>query len=270
MPVTTNTIALGLSYNGADYRGWQLQQASVPTVQAHLERALSLIANEQIRVTCAGRTDSGVHATRQIVHFSTSATRPSKAWVMGTNSQLPDSISICWSQQVTEQFSARHNAIARRYFYLVHNHKIRSALFPQMITREIRALDVQRMHEAGQHLLGENDFSSFRAASCQSRTPMRNIHHLNVTRKGELVIIDIQANAFLHHMVRNITGVLLDIGACEKPVTWTQALLRLRDRGQAAKTAPPNGLYLIDVIYPDDCGIPAGPTLPHILSLLDL
>ncbi len=189
---------------------------------------------------------------------------------MGTNAHLPDTVSVTWSRELSSEFDARHSARARRYFYLIYNQRIRSALLPSLYAREHRPLDSGLMHQAAQFLLGENDFSSFRAGNCQSRTPMRNVHHLNVKRVGEIILIDIQANAFLHHMVRNIAGVLMDIGACEKPVDWIVELMNLRDRSKASATADPNGLYLVDVLYPDYAEIPKGPALPHLLSLLDL
>jgi len=265
---SAETIALGVSYKGSDFHGWQYQNDSILTVQLALEKALSKVADESVRVDCAGRTDSGVHATNQVVQFKTNANRPLKAWVFGTNAHLPDSVSVTWSRSVSPEFHARHSAVARRYFYLVYCNKIRSALFSEMYTRDPRSIDPVRMHEAAHYLLGENDFSSFRAANCQSKTPMRNIHHLNVTQRADVIILDVQANAFLHHMVRNIAGVLLDIGAGEKPVTWTRELLALKDRTQAGVTAPAGGLYLVDVDYPDYPEIPRGPFLPHILSPL--
>ena len=267
MPSPSN-IALGISYSGTNYHGWQYQGESIATLQSALEEALGKVADERVRVTCAGRTDSGVHATKQVINFPCRVDRPLQAWVMGTNTHLADTISVTWSRMVPIEFDARKSAVARRYYYLIYNQKVRSGIFPNMYTREHRLLDADRMHSAGQHLLGENDFSSFRAANCQSHTPRRNVQYINVSRKGELILIDIQANAFLHHMVRNIAGVLLDIGAGEKPVDWTKELLALKDRKKASITATAEGLYLVDVIYPDFPQIPEGPELPHILSLL--
>jgi len=260
------TIALGISYIGAGFHGWQYQNTSTPTIQAEIERSLSEIAAETIKVTCAGRTDSGVHATKQVVHFQTAASRPLKAWVKGTNALLPDSISVDWSQEVISDFSARFSANARRYFYLIYNNDIRSALFSENLTREHRRLDVLAMHKAGRHLLGENDFTSFRGAQCQSKTAMRNVHHLDVRRVGDLILIDIQANAFLLHMVRNIAGVLMDIGAGTRDADWMRELLMLKNRNMGSITASPKGLYLVDVIYPDHPKLPQGPNLPHLLS----
>jgi tRNA pseudouridine38-40 synthase len=264
----TTFLALGVSYCGAEYHGWQFQKDSIPTVQAEIERALSEVAAEPIRVICAGRTDSGVHATHQVVNFQTSAIRPLQAWVMGVNANLPDSISVNWSREVPAEFNARHSARARRYVYLIHNNSVRSALFPTMLTRERRELDVSRMHEAGQLLLGENDFTSFRGAHCQSKTAIRNIHHLNVRKIDDVIVIDIKANAFLLHMVRNIAGVLMDIGAGKKETDWVSELLSLKDRSKASMTGSPKGLYLVDVVYPDHKELPSGPSMPHLLSSL--
>ncbi|MCB1646499.1 MAG: tRNA pseudouridine(38-40) synthase TruA, partial [Pseudomonadales bacterium] len=255
-------------YTGTAYHGWQYQNATTPTVQLRLQQALSTIANEPVELICAGRTDTGVHATQQVVHFDTTAVRPSKAWTLGTNAHLPNDISVNWSQVVKPDFHARFSATARHYHYVILNQRVRSGLFPGAMTVDHRPLDAERMHQAAQALLGENDFSSFRAASCQSRTPMRFMERISVDRLGNLVVIRVRANAFLHHMVRNLAGVLMDIGAGNKPVSWAAELLELRDRSQGSVTAPPDGLYLVDVDYPQHFGIPEGPFLPHFFALL--
>ena len=242
-------IALSISYNGASYHGWQYQREDVRTVQGALEDALSIIADSPIRVSCAGRTDAGVHATNQIVDFSTNSKRDMKAWVSGTNSRLPESISVNAAAFVPSSFSSRHSAIARRYLYVIYNSRIRSALLPEYLSREYRDLDHEKMHEAAQLLVGEKDFTSFRASKCQSNTPMRNVFSVRVWRERDLVLVDITANAFLLHMVRNIVGVLLDVGANEKPISWPGSLLACKDRSKASKTAPPNGLFLVGVKY---------------------
>lgn len=261
-----NTFALGIAYQGTCYHGWQYQGESTPTVQKSLQNALSVVADEPILVTCAGRTDTGVHATKQIVHLQTMKDRPERAWVKGTNAHLPDDISVNWCKAVPLDFNARHSATARRYVYVVYTNPVRSALFSDLYTRDPRQLDAAAMHEAAQFLLGENDFSSFRASSCQSLTAMRNIHHLQVHRANDLIVIDIKANAFLHHMVRNIAGVLLDIGAGRHQPAWAGELLSLRDRTKGGVTAPPNGLFLVDVLYPGVPEIPSGAALPHFLQ----
>lgn len=260
--------ALGIAYQGSQYHGWQYQSPSVPTVQAHVEQALSVVANEPISVVCAGRTDTGVSATKQVVSFSAQAERPEKAWVRGVNAHLPDNISVTFAAPVDEAFSARHSATARRYFYLIYPAKVRHALFASGYTRTPLRLDANRMHEAGQALLGENDFTSFRASKCQANTPMRNVHHLRVRAEGDVIVVDIQANAFLHHMVRNIVGVLMDIGSGRYPVEWMAELLARKDRTAGSVTAAPMGLYLVDVVYPDYGQIPKGPALPHLFQSL--
>lgn len=262
-------IALGIEYNGKDYFGWQKQE-NLQTVQGELEKALSCVANENIEVFCAGRTDSGVHGTGQVVHFETNALRPEKAWAFGTNVHLPDDIAVKWAKQVPEDFHARFSAIARRYRYILYCSKLRSAILPYGITHTHLELDQEKMHLAGQALLGENDFSSFRAAQCQSHSPWRNVHHLNVMRQGNYIIIDIQANAFVHHMVRNIVGSLIEVGCGRQPTEWIAELLAKKDRTLAAPTAKAEGLYLVDVHYPDHFGLPKMPLgplfLPEILS----
>jgi tRNA pseudouridine38-40 synthase len=259
-------FALGIAYRGSAFHGYQYQGENIPTVQKALESALSVIADETVQVTCAGRTDTGVHATKQVVNFQTTRERSEKAWVMGTNAHLPDDVSVTWAREVGPDFNARHSAVARRYCYVIYNNRARSALFAGHYTRDPRQIEVSAMHEAAQSLLGENDFTSFRASSCQSRTPNRNIHHINVRRNGDMIVIDIQANAFLHHMVRNIAGVLLDIGAGAKPTSWSGELLLAKNRSLGSVTAPPDGLYLVDVLYPEFSMIPQGPDLPHFLQ----
>ncbi|MGQ0286151.1 tRNA pseudouridine(38-40) synthase TruA [Pasteurellaceae bacterium 22721_9_1] len=248
-------IALGIEYNGKNYFGWQ-RQDKVLSVQEELEKALSFVANEPIEVFCAGRTDSGVHGTGQVVHFETNVIRPDKAWAFGTNANLPDDIAVKWAKPVPDDFHARFSAKARRYRYILYSHKLRSAILPYGVTHTHLALDHQLMHQAGQALLGEHDFSSFRAAQCQSNTPWRNVHHLNVYRQGDYIIVDIQANAFVHHMVRNIVGSLMEVGAGRQPVEWMSWLLSQKDRTLAAPTAKPEGLYLVDVIYPPQFDLP--------------
>ncbi len=261
-------VALAVAYNGHAYHGWQYQSEDIPTVQRDLQQAIAVVADCPVTLRCAGRTDTGVHATKQIVHFDCPNDRPAKAWIMGTNAHLSDDISVEWASDVADDFDARRTAFARRYLYVIHNHRIRSALMPGYITQEHRALDAEAMSSAAQALIGEQDFSSVRAANCQSNTPMRNVVSASVRRTNDLVTIDIEANAFLHHMVRNIAGVLLDIGAGEHPVAWMRELLDKKDRTLGSPTAEPNGLYLVDVKYPTECQIPEGAVLPHFLQLL--
>lgn len=265
LPKLTKRIALGIEYRGSRFHGWQ-KQKDVDSVQACLEEAISKVNNHPLVVKCAGRTDTGVHATRQIVHFDTEEIRSCKAWINGTNSHLPPEIAVTWSVEVTEEFDSRFSALSRRYFYIIYNSKVRPALYHDLVTHEHRCLDVQRMQLAAKHLIGKNDFSSFRAANCQSNTPVRNVHHIEVRQFNHFVVLDIAANAFLYHMVRNIAGVLMDIGAGIQEPDWTRDLLAEKNRAKASVTAPAQGLYLVDVQYPDEFALPLGPVLPAIVS----
>lgn len=248
-------IALGIEYNGHEFYGWQAQE-NLPTVQGAIEEALSKIADEKIQVFCAGRTDAGVHASGQVIHFETKATREMRAWTLGTNTHLPSSIAVKWAQEVDDDFHARFSALARRYRYIIYNHSLRPALLTNRVTWFYHQLDEKLMHQAGQRLLGERDFSSFRSAQCESKSPMRNLQELTVIRHDDFVIIDIQANAFLHHMVRNITGTLLQIGTGYKKPDWIVEVLEAKDRRVAAETASAHGLYLSCVIYPERYCLP--------------
>jgi tRNA pseudouridine38-40 synthase len=254
-------IALGIEYDGSGFFGWQ-RQREVNSVQQELETALSKVANQPIELFCAGRTDAGVHATGQVVHFDTSAVRDAKAWTMGTNAQLPDAIAVRWAVPVPDDFHARFSATARRYRYIIYNHKFRPAILRSGLSHYHQSLDIERMQQAAQYLLGEHDFSSFRAIQCQSHSPFRNVHHLQITRRGDFIVLDIKANAFLHHMVRNITGSLLEVGMQNRAAEWIAALLAAKNRNLAAATAKPGGLYLVDVDYPAHFNLPknsAGP-----------
>ena len=257
-------IALGVEYDGAAHYGWQ-RQREVPSVQEYLEKALSTVAATPVELQCAGRTDAGVHATGQVVHFDCEAIRPLKAWTLGVNANLPDSIAVTWAKHVEDEFHARFSATHRRYRYIIFNAKMRPAILQHGVTHVHRQLDEQAMHRAAQALLGEQDFTSFRAALCQSKTPFRNVTHANVSRQGRYVILDIKANAFLHHMVRNIVGTLIEIGAGAKPVEWVSELLAGKDRSKAAATAKPNGLYLVEVTYPQIFELPSHPPGPLFL-----
>ncbi len=256
--------ALGIEYRGTDYSGWQRQNhrdskdssLTLNTVQLKIEQALSTIANERITTVCAGRTDTGVHACEQVVHFDTHAVRPDKAWVLGVNTHLPSDISVHWVKSVSPDFHARFSATARSYRYFINNQAVRPALSRELMTSLWRPLDHQAMHAAAQYLLGNNDFSSFRGHSCQAKTPVRHVHHIAVQRLGAIVVLEVKANAFLHHMVRNIMGVLIKVGYGEKPVTWVKEVLDAKMRKSAGVTAPPNGLYLMKVDYPDHFQLP--------------
>ncbi|MDX1538153.1 tRNA pseudouridine(38-40) synthase TruA [Arsukibacterium sp.] len=257
-------VALGIEYDGTGFFGWQ-RQREVNSVQQELETALATVANSPVEVFCAGRTDAGVHATGQVVHFDTDALRDEKAWIMGTNSQLPDQIAVRWAKPVADDFHARFSATARRYRYIICNQKYRPAILRSGLSHYHQQLDISLMQQAAPALIGEHDFSAFRAVQCQSKTPFRNIHHLQLSRVGDYLVLDIKANAFLHHMVRNITGSLLEIGMGRKPVGWLGELLQSRNRNLAAATAKPGGLYLVAVDYPEHYAIPAAAPGPLFL-----
>ncbi len=257
-------IALTVEYDGSQFHGWQAQ-TGLRTVQGVLENALSCVADHEISVVCAGRTDTGVHATNQVVHFDCEKERTARAWIHGANSFLPKDVCVKWGKEIPEHFHARYSATARRYRYIIYNHSIRPSLFRSNMTWQYRQLDHRLMQEASQHLLGEHDFTSFRSVECQSKTPMRNVSAIHVVRKEDLLIIDITANAFLHHMVRNIVGVLMAIGSGRKPVAWSQEVLLAKDRKLGAETAPPYGLYLVSVTYPVEFNINYGVLGPMFL-----
>ena len=247
-------FVLGIEYDGSSFSGWQCQ-LDKRTVQNELEKALSQVANEKIVVQCAGRTDSGVHALEQVVHFDTSAERVLHSWVMGSNANLPGDVRVIWAKHAVDDFHARYSAVARYYRYVILNRKMKSALKRHQVTWCYEPLDAVKMHQAAQAMVGQHDFSSFRAQGCQSVSPNRLMHFIRVFREGETVIIELSANAFLHHMVRNIAGVLMDIGQGKQPVTWVEELLELKDRKQGGITASPYGLHLGGVFYPEKYGI---------------
>ncbi|MDF1646068.1 MAG: tRNA pseudouridine(38-40) synthase TruA [Legionellaceae bacterium] len=243
-------IALIIEYDGSQYHGWQ-SQPELRTVQGVLEQALTQVANQEIRVVYSGRTDTGVHATHQVVHFDVESKRNVRAWVHGTNALLPKDVCVKWGQEIAGDFHARYSAVSRRYRYVIYNAAIRQALLQGNVTWQSRRLDHNLMHESAQFLLGEYDFTSFRAMHCSAKTPVRTIQAIRVFRRGDLVILDITANAFLHHMVRNIAGVLMAVGQGRQKVSWVEEVLHAKDRKLGAETAPPYGLYLVDVTYPD-------------------
>jgi len=251
-------IVLGIEYDGSLFLGWQWQKEG-RTVQKTVEKALSKVADQEISVCCTGRTDSGVHALEQVVHFDTEAKRELKSWVMGGNINLPEDVRVIWAKHAVDDFHARYSAIARFYRYIILNRQMKSALSRKQVTWCFNPLDEVKMHQAAQALVGQHDFSSFRAKGCQSVSPNRLMHFIKVYREGENVIIDLSANAFLHHMVRNIAGVLMAIGAGDKPVSWTEELLEIKQRKQAGVTAQPYGLYLGGVYYPEKYGINKNP-----------
>lgn len=259
----THRIALGIEYNGSRYCGWQMQSQGTRTVQHEIEKALSIVADHTVQVICAGRTDTGVHATGQVVHFDTPARRQLKAWVMGVNTHLPDDVCVHWARPVSDDFSARFSASMRSYRYVIQRRTARPGLYSHRVTWVHDELDTRAMHDAAQALLGENDFSSFRSSACQSEHAMRFIRSIDVSSEHTFVYIDIQANAFLHHMVRNIVGSLLKVGTGEQAVAWMAELLALKDRNRAGPTAPAEGLYLVAVQYPDEYGLPESGSVPR-------
>ncbi|MCK7594674.1 tRNA pseudouridine(38-40) synthase TruA [Pseudomarimonas salicorniae] len=248
-------LALGIEYDGTDFLGWQ-RLSHGRTVQQVLEAALGKVAHAPIEVTCAGRTDSGVHALQQVVHFDTEAERSDYGWMMGCNSLLPRAAAVRWVRPVEGEFHARYSATSRRYRYRILNRPARPGLQARFLTWERRPLDAIAMHQAAQAVVGENDFSAFRTAACQAPHARRRMIAITVERQGEEVRIDVEANAFLHHMVRNLVGSLLPIGRGERPVEWMAELLAGRDRSVAGPTAPAEGLCFIGPRYPDRFGIP--------------
>ncbi len=254
-------IALGVEYDGRAYCGWEAQRGQ-PTVQAVLERALSAVAARPVRTVCAGRTDARVHASGQVVHLDSEAPRDERAWVHGTNAHLPADVRVQWARVVGAAFHARFSARARTYRYLIFNRRVRPALYHGRATWEYRPLDAERMQAGADYLLGEHDFSAYRARACQARSAVRTVYRLEVQRRGALVIIEVCANAFLHHMVRNIAGVLCAIGAGEREPRWAGEVLEGRERARGGVTAPPDGLYLAGVEYPARFGLPPLPPSP--------
>ena len=248
-------IALGLEYDGASFHGWQTQ-ADGTGVQDAVERALSGIAAAPLSTVAAGRTDAGVHAAIQVVHFDTDARRDETAWVRGVNALLPDSIAVLWSHPVPDEFHARFSAFARTYCYELLNRAVRPALAASQIGWFHLPLDADRMREAAASFVGEHDFSAFRSAECQAKSPVRTIHSLEVRREGERIFFRVRANAFLHHMVRNLVGTLVYVGKGSLAPAQVSEILLSRDRGKAAPTFGPEGLYLEKIEYEARWGLP--------------
>ena len=249
-------IALGIEYDGTSYNGWQRQKTGLG-VQQRLEEALSLVANEKVDVVCAGRTDTGVHASGQVVHFDTESERTERGWLLGANTNLPEDISVTWVKPVDQDFHARFSAVARSYRYLILNRLERSALHRNRAWWIYEPLDEIPMQAAAQQLLGEHDFSAFRSAACQANTAVRDITAISVSRSGDWLTIDVKANAFLMNMVRNIVGSLAAVALGEQGVEWISDVLESRDLKAGGITAPPHGLTMVGVDYPEAFGIPA-------------
>ncbi len=256
-----------VEYDGSAFSGWQRQKSpALNTVQGILETALAKVADQAVTVICAGRTDAGVHATSQVVHFDCRKPRENKAWILGVNSLLPRGVRVVAATPVEETFHARFSADYRRYCYLIRSAPVASGIFHGKVTCLKRPLDTQVMHQAAQRLLGERDFSAFRAAGCQSASAYRNVHAVSVVEWCGITVIDIRANAFLQHMVRNISGALIDIGTGKQEEAWIGEVLESKDRRKAGVTAPPDGLYLVEVGY-DESALPGNkPRFPLLLA----
>ncbi|WP_190600331.1 tRNA pseudouridine(38-40) synthase TruA [Candidatus Vesicomyidisocius sp. SY067_SCS001] len=242
-------IALGVEYLGTHFHGWQCQKSNIRTVQQVIEQALSSVANQPVRVFCSGRTDTGVHATCQVIHFETNIKRKNKAWLFGGNVNLPSDVNFTWIKPVDDNFHARFSVISRQYNYKIHNTKIRSSIIATHSLWEPRKLDIIAMNKAGQYLTGKHNFSAFRGSLCQAKSPIKTIEFIKLTKNDDNILLNIKANAFLHHMVRNIVGTLLKVGKGEKPIEWVREVLNSKQRKQAGPTAPPQGLYFIKAFY---------------------
>lgn len=253
MSQSPQKYALLIEYDGRQFKGWQKQNnPPVRSIEEALETAVSFIANEPIKLICAGRTDAGVHAINQVAHFETSAIRPKRAWMLGINSNLPDDCAVKDIVAVDDEFHARFSAISRTYRYQIFNHPFRSPLKRFYALWNYHPLNVAAMKESAQYLIGEHDFSAFRSSECQARTPFRHLQSINITQRENLIEIELKANAFLHNMVRNIVGTLLEVGLEKAPPEYVKNVLESRDRTKGGITAPPQGLYLYNVEYPDD------------------
>jgi tRNA pseudouridine38-40 synthase len=248
-------FAVGIEYDGRAYSGWQFQPG-LQTIQDTVQRAFARVADVPVDCVCAGRTDAGVHAIAQVVHFDTAAVRSERSWRLGANSYLPADVSVAWVREVPGHFHARFSALARSYRYLIFNRDSRSALAAGRATWERRPLDAARMHAAAQVLSGEHDFSAFRASECQAKSPLRRVERIEVTRSEDWLTLAITANAFLHHMVRNVAGLLMSVGHGESRSERVAEVLASLNRQSNAATAPPDGLYLAAVRYPTEFGLP--------------
>ena len=242
-------VAIGIEYDGSSYCGWQKQNFG-KTIQEHVEKALTKVADTAVTVVCAGRTDAGVHALGQIAHFDVDVVRESRAWMMGANTYLPSDIRLLWAKSITSEFHARYSAVARYYRYIIRNRPYRSAFLRTQETWCYRPLDVDLMQKGADFLVGKHDFSSYRAQHCQSKSPIRTMYSINVQREGENILIDLVANAFLHHMVRNIAAVLIKIGSGQELPEWALNILLAKNRQAGDITALPFGLYLVGISYP--------------------
>lgn len=268
-------LVLGVQYDGSGWQGWQTQPSG-NTVQDALERALFEFCGKDVKVVCAGRTDAGVHGIEQVVHFDTDLDRAAYSWINGVNAFLPNSVAVQWAKELLldqaseDNFHARFSARARTYHYVLYNSKIRSPMWSGRAGWVFRPLNVDLMREAAEKLLGEHDFSAFRASGCQAKTPIKHMYEINIRQQGELIVFTLRASAFLHHMVRNIVGSLLFVGTERRPPDWMAQVLESRDRSIAAPTFMPDGLYLAKIDYEEKWGLPQSDLveLPGFLSLL--
>lgn len=249
-------LALGISYNGQAYDGWQ-SQPSGRTVQDHLEAALERFATQPVSTVCAGRTDAGVHGVMQVVHFDTEVRREEFSWVRGTNTFLPPDIAVQWARPVPETFHARNSAKARRYAYVLLESPVRPSVEAGRVGWVFRPLDLRAMEEAAAYLVGEHDFTSFRASSCQAKTPVKTMDAVRISRRGPYWRFEFRANAFLHHMIRNIMGCLVFVGQGSHPPGWMREVLAARSRDVAAPTFSPDGLYFLGPEYDAAWGLPS-------------
>ena len=247
--------ALGIEYSGSNYCGWQHEKHCL-SVQEHLQQAIAFVANHPVQLVCAGRTDAGVHAVEQVVHFESDSQRDSRAWILGSNTRMPRDIRIKWIKRVDQKFHARFSAVARSYRYIIQNSSVPSAIFHDKTTWEYRPLDHEKMQQCAQVLIGEHDFSSFRATGCQAKSANRNVHSIDIIRQGDFIYLDIKANAFLYHMVRNIAGSLMVVGSGDRSIEWFAEVFAARDRSQADVTAPAAGLFLLRAFYPEVYNLP--------------
>jgi tRNA pseudouridine38-40 synthase len=256
-------VALGVEYDGTQFSGWQIQPQD-RTVQGCLERAISVVANHPTTTTAAGRTDSGVHAIQQVVHFDTTAVRDERNWILGINANLPEDVNVAWARTVDDDFNARFSAIRRSYRYLIFNRVGRTAIHHNRMWWIFRDLDEQRMQEAANLLVGHHDFSAFRAQECQAKSAIKTLESIKVTRHDNCIAVDVVGKSFLHHMVRNIVGVLVPIGEGKKPVSWAQTVLESRDRSQGGITSPPQGLFFVKAEYPEQYQLPTVSAFPVV------
>lgn len=262
-------LAFGIEYDGSAYHGWQ-SQPDVATVQDCLEKALAIVADSSVRVHCAGRTDTGVHGLGQVVHIETTVNRKLSSWLFGVNANLPPDISVRWVKEVNDDFHARFSATRRIYQYFILNQPARSAFLNNKIVWERRPLSLELMQKAASFLIGTHDFSAYRSLTCQANSPVRTVHNLKLERIGTIIKIEIEANAFLHHMVRNIAGVLMEIGMKRADPEWAQEVLEGKDRTLGGVTAPPEGLYLMKVFYPEHFDLPTVDLICPVQVLTDL